>query len=149
MRTQDFENWEVALIKAMKDSGRWSDQAIHAALSTPLRSFNSARLSKNEWPKISNRPFAAVTSEVLQRFEAQLAAFGRDQLLELYRGNRTVFQVDYHFMPVGQGLFTAGQVRVGNIRPFRWVFDCGTLSRKVNMQSVIAACPVVPSKVGT
>lgn len=41
-----------------------------------------------------------------------------------------LYQFQYSFFPVGQGLFTSGLVTKVGCRPFQWVYDCGTVSQK-------------------
>jgi hypothetical protein len=46
--------------------------------------------------------------------------------------------IQYRFFPVGQGLFSAGLLELGDRNPFAWVFDCGTSSRRKFLRSAVA-----------
>lgn len=142
-----FEDWEIRLIQAMKASGDWTDQAIQAVLSTRERNFSTGRLSEKEWLLQEIKASGPATSpDGLALFSEQIERFGRDEVLPLYRGGRPVVQVDYHFMPVGQGLFAAGQLRQIGAEPFRWVYDCGTDSSQNLIKTALDQCPAVLPK---
>ena len=53
----------------------------------------------------------------------------------------------YTFFPVGQGLFSYGSISVGsNEDVFNWVYDCGTLSKKVLIDNGIKSLNKISKK---
>lgn len=62
-----------------------------------------------------------------------------------------ILSFGYRFHPVGQGLFTSGVLSRRNVRPFRWVYDCGSNTKGDLLGIAIAALrgecpPLAPGK---
>src|ERR1700733_3979207 len=54
--------------------------------------------------------------------------------------SKPIFHFNYHFEPVGQGLFAWGCIHKKDDRVlhFTWVYDCGTASKKHLVNNAIA-----------
>lgn len=70
-RKKQFEDWEVAIIRSMLDSGLYSKQQIVAYFSRPDRSINQARISEIEANHERYNHIKQASSEEFEQFMAE------------------------------------------------------------------------------
>ena len=138
----NLEDWEVGLIRAMLDRGDWTQQQIHAHFTRPDRDFHQGVIGEIKINRISPQvqpASAAALDDFLELLETSSKA-GRTAVGAYGQAHH----VEYRFLPVGQGLFSAGRLRRAGLAPFVWVYDCGTETQGIDIQRLIDGCPAFP-----
>lgn len=125
----------------------FADQQILAFFSQPGRDFNHNKVAglRSMLAKHDPRLPAAVTEPELQHFLDRWAI--RGTLPEPFFAwaaagvESSLWRVEYHFHPVGQGLLHSGALRQGRRRPFAWVYDCGSRTSQTALETELDGIP--------
>lgn len=125
--------WEISIIKTMlKYRPKLSQQAIHSYFSKPWRHFNQARISEIANGKLGELVPLASRREVENFMTSQnrVPVIASEYVNHI---NSLPFslQLDLTCWPVGQGLFTSGAITSPQGGAFSWVYDCGSISKKL------------------
>lgn len=128
---------EVSLIKTMRSLPNETDQSVLSYFTKPGRDINHTVIGDIRTGK-SGAHIAAASEADVSEFKMlhSLAEVDRT-VLKRQTGTGPAVQVDYRFLPIGQGLFASGSLKTGGAQPFHWVYDCGTLSDQSKLDNAI------------
>ncbi|WBL34047.1 hypothetical protein O5O51_04920 [Sinirhodobacter sp. HNIBRBA609] len=128
---------DVRLILAMIDAGL-EDQKIHAFFSQPGRDFNHREISELRSANRSSLPPPATRAQLQAFLDRWWTTPPVSHYLDCHNEQGLdwdAWQVAYRFHPVGQGMLHSGELRQGRRQPFTWVYDCGSLTAAVQVES--------------
>lgn len=121
---------EIGLIKGLLGFGL-SQQQLIAWFSHPWRTVHHNVVSKiSRGEKYGNDQEYPVASdceclEFMWSFEWPCHLNWVESSSERFPG-KPYFRFQYSYHPVGQGIFCSGFITRKGLKPYRWVFDCGT-----------------------
>ena len=135
-----------SLILAMIEAG-FRDQQIHAFFSQPGGDFNHNRvaaLRKRRAQRDPSLPSAVSETELQAFIDGWISHRGLPDPFSAWWANgadASLWRVEYHFHPVGQGLLHSGALRQGRRRPFAWIYDCGSRSSQIALEAELDGIP--------
>lgn len=134
-KSNSLSTEEISLIKGLILRGDFSQQEIIAHFSHPSRTVSHnlvsqiAQRKKYADDKIFPPAAKAACDFFIQRSKDGLLTeflLSRVAMWSSHSVDKGVFSFNYFYHPVGQGVFCSGSFSRVGMRPFRWVYDCGT-----------------------